>query len=356
MLSYVPATATSGASVSVANTTYLHREVLDVRMGNEFSFVIPYASIQTYRKCDNPYGKLQINVLNELVAPASVASSVTVLVEVSAAPDMEFALPSVPRTYNYVPLSVQGNLSFQSGMVDQCVIEDGVLANSAMFDDGLASARFCVGEKIMSLSQLTKIPTPYQEADLGDDGSEIQIWPYGVGAMATDTNVRPFPYSATWYDQIMPVFAMSRGGMRIKIIQFNIPSGIVIARQYPISQTGAVVSRISRIGSPGSYYDFANGNYNGLLTQWFDTASQPVEVQVAQYGKLHSRVNSELFVGFGINPTYSSGVVTPTLPTNFVGFQNKAQNFQSPQVLIMRATADDFQMGYFIGVPPMCRF
>lgn len=366
LLSYSPAQTNVTGSISIADTTYLHREILDVRMGSEFSFVIPYASVQTYRETTQSYGRLQINVLNELVCPDTVSPSVQVLVEVSAAPDMEFAFPVMPKLAPYIPITIQSDFSdipldYQMDAGNSCVIDEGILSNGAMFDDHLSGARFCVGEKLMSLMQLLKVSC-YSEAStgqIGGPGAEVQIFPWSSNVISTVSGTTVPPQTqCDWYDYIVQCYAMSRGGARIKFTETTgiAQSVFVAARLYPVSLASAALIRYN-IGSPATFFDFSANNFNTLPSQYFKLGEQPVEVQVPQYGKFHSRVNSELMTNIATGTTFKGTLGTQTVPNIFLGLQNKSGlNFTAEQIAVFRGVSDDFQLGYFVGIPPMRAF
>lgn len=362
LLSYSPSQSVASGTISIADTTYLHREILDVRMGSEFSFVIPYASTQTFRECTSSYGRLQLNVLNELVSPDTVSSSVQVLVEVSAAPDMELSFPAMPKLAPYIPITIQSDmgLEFQMDSGNSCVIDEGMLSNSAMFDDHLSGARFCVGEKIMSLMQLLKVAT-YSESDadrIGAAGAEMQIFPFSSAVISTVLGVTVPPrVLSDWYDYIVQCYAMSRGGARIKVVTTTYGEGSqwVNARLYPVSLESTALQRY-RIGTPAEFFDFGLNSYNTIPSQYFKLGMQPVEVQIPQYGKLHSRVNSELMNNIATGTSFSGALGTPSAPNIFLGLQNLSDSFTPNSVKVFRGVSDDFQLGYFVGVPPMRGF
>jgi hypothetical protein len=100
----------SPAAPTLSQSEYLHREIIDVRNGNEFTFIIPYTSILPYRPLfgnDAPYGTIYFHVLNPLIAPATVSSTVTLLFEISAAEDMEFAYPRTIQEQIVYPITPQ---------------------------------------------------------------------------------------------------------------------------------------------------------------------------------------------------------------------------------------------------------
>lgn len=349
MLMYDPGRSHSQGAMSIVDSTYLHREILDVRLGNEFSFVIPYVSTSTYKANNDSYGVVQINVLNDLVAPASVSGAVTVLVEVSAAPDMEFAFPLKPTQVPAVPISIQSGLRFQMDMGQgDGIIDEGVLSNAAMFDDKLSGARFCIGEKICSVSQLIKTPVSSYTMISGA-GSQIQIFPYAAETLL----LTPPQLQPDWYDYFISAYAMSRGGIRLKLIAENLNGQIVNAKFFPQNVSSTPNKRYS-IGDPSTYFAFSANSFNTAPSQFFKYGTSPVEVSIAQYHRLHSRVNCELMTGTGLGTSYNTSAPTSSAPNTFVNFSlNGGVEFDSSALTVFRSVSDDFQLGYFIGVPPM---
>lgn len=352
---YQPSQLKKGGSISVQQSTYLHREILDIRLGSEFSFVIPYASIQTYRSMDDPYGRIQLSVLNELVAPDNVAPSVSIICEVSGAPDLEFAVPVLPNAGPFVPSFTQSRMEFQMDSGDPCVIDEGILANGSMFDDGMSGARFCIGEKLMSVSQLLKRSCVTFDQPGTGDGVEIVCYPYTIGTMRSIVNVISKPTNQVdWFDYIAGAFALSRGGMRIKLNQSRDtgPSGILYTRLVPINKTGAVVGTRFAISGSSSFVDTTKTPFHGLPTVLNELRKAPLEVQIPQYHRFHTRVNSEYLSGPTMGTRFNENV-TPTAADQMIALEHRGANFETGHVGLSRSVADDFQLGYFTGVPPM---
>jgi hypothetical protein len=82
---------------TLASSPYIHRQVIDIREANEFTFVVPFISDSPYKLCgdfsESGIGTFSIRVLDPLVAPATVSQAVTIILEKSAGPDIEFAVP-----------------------------------------------------------------------------------------------------------------------------------------------------------------------------------------------------------------------------------------------------------------------
>nr|WPR17566.1 MAG: structural polyprotein [Pseudoscorpian dicistrovirus 2] len=337
VVSYAPS-QTTGSTYSIQDSTYLHREVLDIREGCEFSYVLPYASIQPYRRCNDPYGVMQIDVLNELTCPATVNSSVTILVEVSAAPDMEFSFPVGPKMTPLAPFDRQMN-----NARPDCEISDGVIAGAAMFNDGLAASRFCVGEKVMSLMQLIKKSSWWPDRNDDSGASTLAIVPSSISSASTTSSAVVLSgYAADLYSQIACCFALSRGSFRFKIITPDPENVYVHSNIAPIaiSYSGYEV----QYNVQGSFYDLNTYAFWNQPVQVFDLNNSAIEVQVPQYSRFPVRVNQE--VSF-YNNNWSSHA-TNTIPDLGLYIERGAGAFS-----MYRSVGDDFQLGYFTGVPPM---
>lgn len=102
MVSWQP----GGSLAFTADNNYLYRQIFDMREGTEFTFTVPYAATTPYKDYSESVGALRLSVLNPLVAPAIVSSSVEILVEVCAGKDIEFACPRVP---DVIPISYASN-------------------------------------------------------------------------------------------------------------------------------------------------------------------------------------------------------------------------------------------------------
>lgn len=348
LLAYVPQNVSSSTPPSFSDTTYLHREVIDLRMGNEFSFVIPYASLRPYRYTQNgneAYGYIHLYVLNELVAPATVSGSVTFVVEVSAASDMEFAVPRAHSLQPYAPAVIQSNFQFQmdSSMSNVCSIIDSNVGSSEIVDDGLSSARLCIGEKIMSLLSLIK-KKDYWRFFSPTTNSDAYLIPFALSSQIstlTSDSGDTLSYIASWY-------GLSRGGVRIRIpydlAASNTPD-LISSYRLQLSTTSGSISPNGN-GQPfgsGSSTDHALGV---IQRSGFRSG---IEIQVPQYSPFPFRVNSSI----SCYPTYNSSLVTSDL--NYIYYTVPTEVFGSSYVAsngFYRQAADDFQLGYFVSTTP----
>ena len=146
--------------ITLQNSSYLHRQIIDIRETNEFTFVVPFVSDSPYRKnvanAEGLTGYFEILVLDPLVAPATVSSSIKLIVEMAAGPDIEFAVPQ-QNVYSYI-----AGITPQSGVIDQgsnvCSNLESAIGSSIIKPDGSVNALHCIGEKITSFRALLKLP------------------------------------------------------------------------------------------------------------------------------------------------------------------------------------------------------
>jgi hypothetical protein len=201
-------------------TAYLHRQIVDVRYGSEFEITIPYQAFQQYRPTagtNSSLGNLRIYVLNSLVAPATVSSSVTILVEVSGGPDFEWAVPSglngVP-TAQAVPQMNRGTAT--------CNIVEGTIGGAKDAEKNIAS-RTCVGERIVSFRQLLKRFNA-QDKNWGGPATATSTRYHFIPHMVHINSISSTPtvqytdMAGDLFDDIAPLFAVFRGSMRVKMV------------------------------------------------------------------------------------------------------------------------------------------
>lgn len=85
--------------VDLNTSTFLHREILDLRKAFEFEFTVLYTANVPYLNVEQPMGRMVIHVLNPLIGTEIVADDIQFAVEVSGAEDFEFFGPREPIYY-----------------------------------------------------------------------------------------------------------------------------------------------------------------------------------------------------------------------------------------------------------------
>lgn len=137
----------SGAYVGPPATNLLYKSAIwDVKSATTMEFDIPYVSAIPYNSVDTPTGVWFVRILEPLVAPASVAPTVDILVTARAGSDFELAVPSTsPMWLPLAPALVNSAVLDGSGVV---------VAQSGKDEKTDIPMQICVGERIASLKSL----------------------------------------------------------------------------------------------------------------------------------------------------------------------------------------------------------
>jgi len=353
----------STATPSYDNTIYAHRDVIDIRTASEYIFSVPYTAVTPYKELwgnqIDPFGYLGIYVVNPVVAPSTVSSTINIIVEVMAGDDMEFQIPRV------TPLN-PGLSQVARTQMDA----KGLLTNETFVGETHGSphtvhpAKYCIGEKLNSLYQLIKSAypvTPGISSTFAHNYINIDPAAIGCEVLQTTTTVMRnyYTYAATPalnleipahnYTRIALMYAMNRGGFRVKAFQF----GTGTSTNVVISSAG-----INNTGTNSGTYAGVNGFDSLTLTNLTLAQNQNFtggsEVQVPMYCKTFARATPNLI--YNANAGSSSGNALPK--TDYldgassgvsVTVGTPAGHFTNPAFMV--ATSDDFQMFQFIGAP-----
>lgn len=353
-------------SSSFALSAYVHREIIDVREANEVTFSIPFISSSPWKPSilgsvgESYTGVFKIYVVDPLVAPSTVSSTVTLLIERSAGPDFRLAMPiSCAQTPVFGLAPQSGKLSFDKAVsnpspsTNACEYTSGTLGGAKPADAEGVNELACVGESVTSWRTLLK---------------QFNILPWQAGYPTANLflNVKPFAIPCIYYDsgaftytrpalacdlygRLASCYGMVRGGVRLKFINAETAVNDKPSATYLYSGVQ---------GSSMTYNYFAANaavDIYGVATYLKRTSGMQVfhnvksnkvcEVQVPQYHKYHSRnvgscMQNELFT------TTPSALNCPVGLTHFYGGV-------SSNSTIARAASEDTNMGVFISVPPM---
>jgi len=352
--------STSFAPSSYALSNYVHKEVIDVRLCNEVTFVIPYISTSPWMSVGPNQNRLTGNfvcfVVDPLVAPASVNASINLIVEQSGGPDMEFAIPaSNPITpyLNAVPQS--GNVfNDPEPQRDDCELVSGTLGAATVKTDNGISGLACVGESVTSFRTLlkqtnikpwfTSLPLP---------GTYFNVLPFATSAVVASgaTDNTPTVVSDL-YGVLSSCYCFARGGVRLKFLDVlttavNLPV-VSYLEPLPIGSTVATSPAFLGTASYNGTTSFAQRTSSPQVYHNF-TNNLACELQVPQYHKWHSRVCSDHIASSSLLANYS--FVQGSLVTRLNVVHHWSSGTASST--LCRAASDDTNFGLFISVPPM---
>lgn len=378
-VSFNPASSATGATPihSLNDSNYLHREIIDIRDCNEFTFVVPYISTTPYSttnatKNSCQIGRVAVHVMEPLVAPDTVSGTIRLICEMSAGPDMEFA---VPKRHQYSPaLDVIPQMGdIYGGKPNACSIaETNIGASSPISGDNNINAINCVGEKILSFRQLLKVSSLLlrtSSAVPGSGNNFFNITPFGTGHVINQA-IPQIPYvSADLYSVLSACYVFSRGGVRFKNI-FNVNGAVStnnvigtnnITEKFImdndlvtswLSFNDPVAASLSRVATVStSDHEGISNPFTRIFspTQHELVSNGSIEVQVPQYHRYHSRINSECITSLLYPYNNNDGGFAPNVYLSI-----KYPTSATPTTnLLYRSCADDANFGTFKSVPPM---
>lgn len=345
-------------SPAVPNTyssTLALREIIDIRCKSEVVLTFPYLIYTNYLGVNTPSGTVQITVLNQLRAPETASSYINCLVYWSAGPDFELACPG------FLTGTQKTGVFLPQGGVEPCedqVIVDEVIGNYPMPRASLDSAALCIGEQFTSVKQLLNRYTPLYTLESIESAYCYSVYPYTIGALKQGPGDGTIVQPALFGDALCSFasgYAFFRG--RVNLLMTTVNSTIVSTPSTSMPIIRATISPISAaaglnplIVSPSlaesalyNVADFTAQNEAGQLAafQIFDPIAG-AEVSVPYY----SRTKMTLIDPFRNINTSPAGPSDPNVSVTYSSSQQIAPIFY-------RSCADDFQLAYFVGFPPI---
>lgn len=336
----------SGATSQVLSD-YVMRDVVDISDKNEFRFVIPYAATAQYKRAGplvgggystETTGSVTIRVLNALVAPDTVDTSIQILLEVCAGPDYEMMCP---RRSDTAPIVISGwSAQMNDGKSkDENSAELLALGSAQIQTSTLDAAQYCVGEKCNSVLQLLKRFSPLKSIAFNASNDAVDLRAFVTGACYSADLVGSALYpTGDLLSIISPCFGYSRGSMRYMVLPQSANGIVIRVWSYPSTNpTPLEVSETAqRAGQAISIQNQPGENGYGCAN-------------VPPYQQLHSRL-----CRFS-----SSGALEPVdqwTSAMRVGFTSVASDGNARPCFVYRAVGDDFTLGFFLGVPLVTAF
>ena len=155
-ISYFPGT-TNLYFPGSAESNFVARTIVDIKDTDEFQVTIPYVSVKPWTESYDLTGRLMVHIVNSLNAPTTVSSTIVMLVELAGGPDFSVASPKnimmIPMTYATTPIPPALK---QSGLFDNDTrIKKFTIGDMVVKPLEPHAERFCIGEAIRSVKQLT---------------------------------------------------------------------------------------------------------------------------------------------------------------------------------------------------------
>jgi hypothetical protein len=356
----------NSAPAGPATLPFLQRTIYDLRECNEIIYHVPFNSAYPFLRIpgtagakETSIGNFAIHVEDILVAPATVPSTIDLIIEIYGAPDMEFAYPA-PQSWtpNYAVIPQMG----EPLQRNDCRLDSGSVLPFPM--DSVEAASKCVGEKVRSFRSLIKAystvndPTPTPKSNF--NVYSPFYCPVRLGA-ATPTE--PANYSDL-YGTLHGCFLYSRGGVRLALH----PRDTATDEGDRQSKGLLTVTRNLQLSSPVRFLlgtDSLVGNINRLTTNGLKvlgctTDDQPIQVAVPALGSHVARLCNEYL----IPPESSVLLRIDAGAASYIGHcdvvtvgptMNTVISTLKRSFVAYRAGADDCDFSYFISVMPMSK-
>jgi len=334
MFSYEPNYKAINISTTIAQTEFNRRIVVDVRQTNEVELTVPYISPFMYQEGSTGIGHLIVTVIDPLVAPNTVPSTISIVVEISGGPDFEVAVPLGNTLEPWVPFVTQSALS------SSVVADLGSPSDKA----SLLPATMCIGEKIMSFRQLWKLPVEMvgqatHNRTLTVTSNKVSvISPFNNNCVVQNVSITGAlarsAFFCDFYDLVSSMYTCVTGSMRVVA---NDPLRYQWALGYAFNLFARGI--INTDNHTANEYD--------NLKVYVDTTVEPIDVTVPPYQKTMGRA-----VAAALNNEAGTGGFYPVFD-----FSTSVNLILAPYttttMTVRRMPADDANAWGFIGVPAL---
>lgn len=349
-----------GSGAASVNQWYFNRQIVDVREHNEFEIIVPYMSFSPYTSTGAGIGELRVVIVDPLVAPSSVSSTVAVLVEMAGGDDLEFGGYSP----NYV---IPSTATPQSGLggagEDKCVCF--TIGNSSVGYHPTLASQTSMGDKVSSFRVLLKKFTAlYPSNRTGTVRTNYSGEWMTVDMIPCNPTVVAHHYLPDLLGIVASAYGAWSGGIRIKDV---ITTGLFTAPANP-----TISNMVSTVLAPATTVSFTKpfDGSNGLVS--FPLQHQTVlqqininntiSVEVPQYTATISRAVADCMSDQGIVGT--NFIASGFSMTGYVVNINMPMGLGVPANTVevadthnfFRAMADDGNLSVFISIPPMLIF
>jgi hypothetical protein len=342
------------------DSEYVHREIVDISNVEELIYELPFTSQFPYlstRELNTDantayYGSFQIMVVNPLICPASVSTTIAIIVEVAMGEGSEWVQPGVLNAMlPTIPIPMDATAIVaprpprnrpQSGETP-ALVKVSTLSDAKTTGHQTETAQLCIGEKIMSLRQLIKYPADITygpsinvTSDAAGTINKCYFQPFAIGA------VQPLGTKAARFNDFLnilaPYFRFSRGGMRVRGNSWvpgtsGYPTGMMTFVAKSSANPGIcgidTVSPCLNYG--GQVHPASDGLWKFTIPPWQNVPMVPhhyaVNDQTPEVNNLMARQNALAFTGVLFKPS------------------------ETWMIYMNRQPADDYELISFIGPP-----
>jgi hypothetical protein len=328
--------------MSIGNSAYTHRMIVDVRETNEISFTIPFISEAPYLKKGDDVGIFYIFVMDVLKAPEIVSPDIELLCEVSGGEDLEWFGPTSFADIPYYPSAPQ------MAPFDPCATVDQVIGGASQVQQDFA--QFCPGERVNSFRELSKVYNFISPKTGAASTQALNLIPYMANVCNYGgASIVSLPaYRTDLYTHLASIFLLSRGSVKFRFIRdYNAVSGSTDHYKYTVASEvlDGSATPVQFLANATVHRDLLR--LRGMSIQSPDVTGA-IEFLVPSYNRYVSRVNSEQLWRSG--GTLLSSVHGPDIS---VYMESNTLSLPISSFNVLRSCAEDIDFGGFISIPPM---
>lgn len=320
---------------------------VDIGTGYQFEIVAPWVSNTSYLSTYEPMGYIYCVVEDPLQAPEICAPAVDVRIEVAMLEDAEFQMLQEPVWYPCSGLTSQsiaiGTLFNRAqppilGVVSESGLQtnigkdkeiDTMQLGTSCNADPMGPARFCFGERMLSLKQLMQVPITYQNSIANSRAHQIWLWTSTTSDDASAGSITPM---MDWVSFVSCLFAFRSGSIMFSFAGNQID-------QLAVSNTTAFSNSANATGHDGfSPQAYVKRDISTQSNISFPLQGKLPYFYVSQWNILNVVNDLEAYgegaIGYGP-----------------AGYQSSPDPFQNG---FRRKAGDDYTCGYYIGTPNCC--
>lgn len=322
-----------GAAPTLDSGAYCYRSIVDLQEGDSVCYQLPWViPLEYLSTAGATIGSLYVNVLNPLIAPETVAQSISVRVYIRGMEDLHFQAP-VNDIYANYPVTAQGGETETFGEADCSPI-----GHAPTEGPTTAYAEAAASEMPLSLRLLTKRYSIAQKNPLFWTASppSLAILPYQWSCASDPPTILNIPALQDIRGSALAApFAFYRGGRRLRL--------------FGCDNTKLDMSPIN----------FAQGNTTSFLAA--PTSQSAHAARTTNYADVsvpYTAVGRMCEIEWVINSTGTKSDFAPTRGI-YLTSDPSATNFSTvvPSTTSFHfAGADDFEFFYWVGIPRMSNY
>jgi len=327
---------TSATSYTINALATVNRYVIDIQTEDELIIEIPYQLPYPNIYTSECLGTLYVHAITPLRAPETVANNIDITYEVLGADDLTFYNPQADVP---VPVICQGATE------DVGSSQETLIGGSSTINDPIQISQDSIGEQINSIKQLTNRHSRIHSTVFKFTASN-NWWfdPNLVGAItwAAATHTAAYPlFHGSYVELFAFCYAYRRGSTRWRFYHESLNSA-------------SWMFKTMHTVPADKYGDVATDRYQQIQQSNTSVANTGVANCVAYVSPDHCQsiiqVPQQHFGVVAPNEPYVDGVVLYNQPRQAVSIKCTST---ADDLHIERASGDDFQFKFWIGIPVM---